>query len=503
MADGAGLGLLLLTLAAAAQQVPWLAAMAKLQLATSAFGAERLAMALLLMGLAPTVPWLGARARGLVLAVAVIFLGIAIADRAAHDALNPDEMFHLHITWMISQGLVPYRDFFHHQQPLWYLLAVPLVRVMDGNVAVVEVARWLTCLQTLATMLVAMDLVRRLGGTPMACPLLLLSLPGFSETAFQVRPEPCLLLLATLDLLLAARPSWAGVAAGAAWWLSPKALVAIALAGLLPRPSARYYVPLAVAGGLFVVALIAFGVVAPYCDAEFRFNSLVAACMWEGTTWLHNTATLHLWHHIEAVPVFWCLVLAGSVLAWRRQPVLVPVLLASWALVFYTRLGQPQYVTFPTALAGVVAAVAIAPSLSASRRLLRGSLPAMTLLLVAGLALLRYAAEPPVGFNLDGARTSLAHVPPGGTFLATGIGCELNHPIFRRDAGFYPQIYADKFIQLANHGYTLTHPLHDDLVAHPPDAMCLGWDRDTVMAEMAAAGIHYRDVGHGVLARVP
>jgi len=40
---------------------------------------------------------------------------------------NPDEFEHVHVSWCIANGMVPYRDFFEHHTPwLWYLLA-PLV----------------------------------------------------------------------------------------------------------------------------------------------------------------------------------------------------------------------------------------------------------------------------------------------------------------------------------------------------------------------------------------
>lgn len=44
---------------------------------------------------------------------------------------DPDEMQHLHAAWCVSQGLVPYRDFFEHHAPGLALLLAPLVGAFD------------------------------------------------------------------------------------------------------------------------------------------------------------------------------------------------------------------------------------------------------------------------------------------------------------------------------------------------------------------------------------
>ena len=49
----------------------------------------------------------------------VLFLTWAITGRFYHD-----EAVHLHLSWLISKGLVPYKDFwFHHSPFLWTILA--------------------------------------------------------------------------------------------------------------------------------------------------------------------------------------------------------------------------------------------------------------------------------------------------------------------------------------------------------------------------------------------
>jgi hypothetical protein len=43
-----------------------------------------------------------------------------------HRAFDVDEIEHMHATWCVSRGLVPYRDFFEHHTPALYLLVNPL-----------------------------------------------------------------------------------------------------------------------------------------------------------------------------------------------------------------------------------------------------------------------------------------------------------------------------------------------------------------------------------------
>jgi dolichyl-phosphate-mannose-protein mannosyltransferase len=49
----------------------------------------------------------------------------------AHRALDLDEYEHAHAAWSVAQGLLPYRDFFEHHPPLFYLLCAPLFAVRD------------------------------------------------------------------------------------------------------------------------------------------------------------------------------------------------------------------------------------------------------------------------------------------------------------------------------------------------------------------------------------
>ena len=40
---------------------------------------------------------------------------------------NGDNVEHLHSTWLISQGKIPYKDFFQHHNPLLWFVFSPLL----------------------------------------------------------------------------------------------------------------------------------------------------------------------------------------------------------------------------------------------------------------------------------------------------------------------------------------------------------------------------------------
>ena len=67
----------------------------------------------------------------LILIYAFVFSGFQIVD----------EFEHLHASWLISIGKVPYKDFFEHHNPLLWYLSAPIVNLFYDNVAIFYVMR--------------------------------------------------------------------------------------------------------------------------------------------------------------------------------------------------------------------------------------------------------------------------------------------------------------------------------------------------------------------------
>lgn len=53
---------------------------------------------------------------------------------------NGDNVEHIHSTWLVAQGKVPYRDFFQHHNPLvWYIFA-PIFKMLPNVITMLDVA---------------------------------------------------------------------------------------------------------------------------------------------------------------------------------------------------------------------------------------------------------------------------------------------------------------------------------------------------------------------------
>lgn len=89
------------------------------------------------------------------LIIAAVFYALALAH---FPTQNGDNIEHVHSSFMIAAGEVPYRDFFQHHNPLmWYLFA-PLMKLFAYDATVVEVV----CLISLIVFLKSLVYVYRI-----------------------------------------------------------------------------------------------------------------------------------------------------------------------------------------------------------------------------------------------------------------------------------------------------------------------------------------------------
>jgi hypothetical protein len=58
--------------------------------------------------------------------------------------LDRDETEHLHCAWLISQGLIPYKDFWQHHLPLLWVLLAPLFKLLKSSVFIFSLSRILS-----------------------------------------------------------------------------------------------------------------------------------------------------------------------------------------------------------------------------------------------------------------------------------------------------------------------------------------------------------------------
>jgi 4-amino-4-deoxy-L-arabinose transferase-like glycosyltransferase len=134
----------------------------------------------------------------LVALAAVLRIGVILNRR-----IDPDESQHLHVGWLISQGQVPYRDFWEHHFPFFHYLVAPLTAWLTDRPEVYFAARVLMTIGAAAAVALTWRLARRLSadGAVWAV-VVLLFLPQFAETSTETRPD-VLALVAHLGSLAA------------------------------------------------------------------------------------------------------------------------------------------------------------------------------------------------------------------------------------------------------------------------------------------------------------
>ncbi|MBS1819483.1 MAG: glycosyltransferase family 39 protein [Acidobacteria bacterium] len=129
---------------------------------------------------------------------------------------DPDEFQHLHATWAVSQGLVPFRDFFEHHMPAMQLLLAPLMRVYDIAGSADAMVQFLFVARTamavcagLAIVLTALLARDRNGGwsTGFIAAALLGTSVVFLQRSLEIRPDTPSLPLWIASLALLARAS--------------------------------------------------------------------------------------------------------------------------------------------------------------------------------------------------------------------------------------------------------------------------------------------------------
>ena len=103
---------------------------------------------------------IGTLAIALFLAVNIVFSLFQLFNKP----INPDELQHLHIAWLVAQGDIVYRDFWDHHGPLYSLLNGALVYLLNPEPGL-EILFWsraLSLATTFAVMLLIWRIARQL-----------------------------------------------------------------------------------------------------------------------------------------------------------------------------------------------------------------------------------------------------------------------------------------------------------------------------------------------------
>jgi hypothetical protein len=55
--------------------------------------------------------------------------------------VDHDETAHLHLSWLVSQGFIPYRDFWQHHPPFFWVVLAPLIKFLPPTSAIFDISR--------------------------------------------------------------------------------------------------------------------------------------------------------------------------------------------------------------------------------------------------------------------------------------------------------------------------------------------------------------------------
>jgi 4-amino-4-deoxy-L-arabinose transferase-like glycosyltransferase len=181
-------------------------------------------------------------APGVFAALMALGLGLRIGV-VINRRIDPDESQHLHVAWLLTQGQVPYRDFWEHHLPFFYYAMAPLTAWLSDRPAVYFAARAVMVALAAVAVLLTWRLARRLSGDGAVwAVVVLLFLPQFAETSTETRPDVPSLVAHLASLLALVRwrdtggPRWlwvAGAWQGAALALSVKAVFALVGVGAI------------------------------------------------------------------------------------------------------------------------------------------------------------------------------------------------------------------------------------------------------------------------------
>jgi hypothetical protein len=448
-------------------------------------------------------------ARRLLLAVGLVLIGVPALLRLAlvpSRGFGPDELEHSHFAWRISQGELPYRDYFEHHTPFFHYMLRGLFARHDvthsGDEAIAALfdarrAAWVFgSLALVLTFLLGRDLRGLRQGLLAA--LLLGNTGVFLWRGFESRPDVPAMALVSLAVWLAARgfhgladgpPRYAlllasGLALGSAAMFTQKVLFfgpGLAVYSLwlvaekrLLRPRRERVLAVAALGGAFLVPILltlaffaAHGALRDFIECNFLVNT-----RWPG---LAAREFVLMVLYDDALPVL--LAFAGLVLALGRfdaaslrrgEPLLALAFLSPVLCLFVHPAVTLHYFLLFVPLGAVYAADALVAGADALAARFR-RVPADVLLLLAATLLsvpdalrLREAYGRGNWSTLQGLRFVIANTAPWEPTLDgfSGLGA------FRPSAFHYPFVNSHtRFLMGESEAAKITDALRSGRVA--------------------------------------
>ncbi len=345
-----------------------------------------------------------------------VFVALTLA-LALFRFLDSDELEHVHATWLVLQGQVPFRDFFEHHHPLTWFVLAPLLAITGETAGAILVFRLVFFLLTLAIARVTYQMALECAASRTVArlaALLLLSMTTFVGVAIEIRPDVPQILFSMLSVLYALRTVRtgsgrdalrAGAAAAVAILFLQKALLVFApypfaLLYFVRRGVLRWTHGLWFLAGLAAVCapavgyLLATGSVDDYLISNWMINARVGANAYS-VTWLAPDV---LRDFARNAP-FWVLVIAAAIVLPLRpalRPYAVPFWLGFTTLVLIFALNRvvDRYLGATMPLLAIGVAALVVELLDRAPRLPGRTLAALLIIVLSpGVGMVRAAAR--------------------------------------------------------------------------------------------------------------
>jgi hypothetical protein len=143
------------------------------------------------------------RARSLPsLAVPAIVLAATVGAKvqlALTRYVDADEFAHLHWSWLLASGRIPFRDYFFHFFPLFHAATAPLFFLMPQGPEIILAARIGTVIAAIVTAILVFGMARHLTKSALwgiVAALLYMAVPVTFDKSFEYRPDTLMTTLA-------------------------------------------------------------------------------------------------------------------------------------------------------------------------------------------------------------------------------------------------------------------------------------------------------------------
>jgi hypothetical protein len=137
--------------------------------------------------------------RGKFLFVILVVLALLTLSLSVNRVFWDDEIEHIHASWYVQNGQVPYRDFFEHHHPLFWFLLAPVLALCGEGLLVLGVARLLLLLMAVGIGWLTWRISRLAGGdaeTALLAVAILFSGFMFMPCVMEIRPDVPMVFLA-------------------------------------------------------------------------------------------------------------------------------------------------------------------------------------------------------------------------------------------------------------------------------------------------------------------